>query len=57
MTEAGQLQALMAPQGRMILSGFTLDEEDPVRQAFRDVVVEHRAAEEGWVCVTVKRGF
>ena len=54
---AGQLQALMAPPGRMILSGFTLDEEDPVRQALRDFVVEDRAAEEGWVCVTVKRGF
>jgi ribosomal protein L11 methyltransferase len=54
---AGPLQALMAPQGRMILSGFTLDEEDPVRRSFRDFVVEDRAAEEGWVCVTVKRGL
>jgi ribosomal protein L11 methyltransferase len=52
---AGQLQSFAARQGHLILSGFTLDEETAVCQAFADCLVENRAAEEGWVCATVKR--
>ena len=40
--------------GRLVLSGFTIDEEREVLGAFGAFVVEHRGEEEEWVCVTLK---
>lgn len=49
---AERLRRLTNAQGRLILSGFTVDEERDVVAAFGAFAVEHRGEEEGWVCVT-----
>ena len=51
---AERLRRLTNAQGRLILSGFTADEEPDVLAAFGAFSVEHRGDEEGWVCVTLK---
>lgn len=43
------------PHGKLILSGFQLDEEKAVVAAFTGFAVERRDEEDGWVCVTLKR--
>jgi len=52
---AGRLQQLTEPGGRLILSGFTDGEEVAVRAAFPAFDAEHRAAEDEWVCLTLRR--
>ena len=49
-----RLRGLTRANGRLILSGFTTDEEREVVAAFGAFTVEHRGEEEGWVCVTLK---
>jgi ribosomal protein L11 methylase PrmA len=39
--------------GRLILSGLTTHEEREVIAAYAAFTVEHRAEEEGWVCITL----
>jgi ribosomal protein L11 methyltransferase len=51
---AQRLRKLTNAHGRLILSGFTADEERDVLAAFGAFSVEHRGEEEGWVCVTLK---
>jgi ribosomal protein L11 methylase PrmA len=59
---ADRLRQLTNARGRLILSGFTVDEERDVLAAFgapapskvEGFDVEHRDEEEGWVCVTLK---
>ena len=51
---AERLRRLTNARGRLILSGFTVDEEREVVGAFGAFTVEHRGEEEGWVCVTLK---
>jgi ribosomal protein L11 methyltransferase len=51
---AERLRRLTNAHGRLILSGFTVDEEREVVAAFGAFAVEHRGEEEGWVCVTLK---
>ena len=51
---AVRLRKLTNADGRLILSGFTVDEERDVLSAFGAFTVEHRGEEEGWVCVTLK---
>ena len=51
---AERLRKLTNAHGRLILSGFTVDEERDVVAAFGAFSVEHRGEEEGWVCVTLK---
>jgi ribosomal protein L11 methyltransferase len=51
---AERLRKLTNAHGRLILSGFTTDEERDVLAAFGAFSVEHRGEEEGWVCVTLK---
>jgi ribosomal protein L11 methyltransferase len=51
---APQLRRLAKANARLILSGFMTDEEHDVLAAFAAFSVEHRAEEEGWVCVTLK---
>jgi ribosomal protein L11 methyltransferase len=51
---AERLRKLTNAHGRLILSGFTTDEEHDVLAAFGAFSVEHRGEEEGWVCVTLK---
>ena len=51
---AERLRKLTNAHGRLVLSGFTADEERDVLTAFAAFAVEHRGEEEGWVCVTLK---
>jgi ribosomal protein L11 methyltransferase len=51
---AERLRKLAHAGGRLILSGFTRDEERDVLAAFGAFWVEHRGEEEGWICVTLK---
>jgi ribosomal protein L11 methyltransferase len=51
---AERLRKLTNARGRLILSGFTADEERDVLAAFGAFTVEHRGEEGGWVCVTLK---
>jgi ribosomal protein L11 methyltransferase len=51
---AERLRRLTNAHGRLILSGFTADEERDVVTAFGAFSVEHRGEEEGWVCLTLK---
>lgn len=53
---AERLGKLTRSHGRLVLSGFTADEERDVLGAFGAFSVEHRGEEEGWVCVTLKEG-
>lgn len=50
---SGSLRRLTADGGRLILSGFLVREERDVLAAYDGLCVEHRAEEEGWVCVTL----
>jgi ribosomal protein L11 methyltransferase len=51
---AERLRRLTNAHGRLVLSGFTTDEERDVLAAFGAFTVEHRGEEGGWVCVTLK---
>ena len=51
---AERLRKLTNAHGRLVLSGFTTDEEREVLAAYGAFSVEHRGEEEGWVCVTLK---
>jgi ribosomal protein L11 methyltransferase len=51
---AGPLQQLTAPGGRLILSGFTEDEEGAVVAAFSGRAIECRAQEDEWICATLR---
>ena len=51
---AERLRKLTNAHGRLVLSGFTVDEERDVVAAYGAFAVEHRGEEEGWVCVTLK---
>jgi ribosomal protein L11 methyltransferase len=51
---AERLRKLTNANGRLILGGFTADEEHDVLAAFGAFTVEHRSEEEEWVCVTLK---
>ena len=53
MQSAERLRTLTNAHGRLILSGFTTDEERDVLAAFAAFTVEHRGEEEGWVCATL----
>lgn len=53
MQSARRLRDLTNAHGRLILSGFTVPEEQEVLAAFGAFSVEHRGEEEGWVCVTL----
>ena len=56
MASAGAIGALAGQQhGKLILSGFQVDEEKAVVAAFAGFTVERRDEEDGWVCVTLKR--
>ena len=52
---AGELSALAAEGGRLILSGLREDEEADVLAAFGRPVMA-RDTEDGWVCVVIRRG-
>jgi len=52
---APHLRQLPEPEGRLILSGFTADEEAGVRAAYPDFDTEHRGTEYEWVCLTLLR--
>ena len=51
---AERLRKLTNAHGRLVLSGFTVDEERDVVAAYGAFSVEHRGEEEGWVCVRLK---
>jgi ribosomal protein L11 methyltransferase len=51
---AERLRKLTNAHGRLVLGGFTVDEERDVVAAYGAFAVEHRGEEEGWVCVTLK---
>ena len=51
---AERLRKLTNAHGRLVLSGFTVDEERDVVAAYGAFAVEHRGEEEGWVCVTLR---
>jgi ribosomal protein L11 methyltransferase len=50
---AVRLRQLTNAGGRLILSGFMVHEEHDVVEAYAAFSVEHRAEEDGWVCVTL----
>ncbi len=52
---AGRLQDLSGPDGVLILSGFMTHEEAGVLEAFDAFAVAHRAEEEEWLSVTLRR--
>lgn len=52
---AGRLRDLAAPGARMILSGFSPEEETGVLGAYSDLTVSNRTEEDGWLCVTLQR--
>ena len=51
---ARSIQALAAPGGRLVLSGFVEGDEDDVLAAFAPADIDHRSQEEEWVCVTLR---
>lgn len=51
---AAALQQLVAPGGRLVLSGLLASEEPGVRDAFAGRTVEHRGDEDGWICLTLR---
>lgn len=51
---AERLRRLVNAHGSLILSGFMTSEERDVVAAFAAFTVEHRAEEDGWVCVTLR---
>jgi len=56
MASADTIGALAGPQhGKLILSGFQVDEEKAVVAAFKGFAVERRDEEDGWICATLKR--
>ncbi len=55
MASAAAIGALAGPHGKLILSGFQVDEEKAVVAAFTGFAVERRDEEDAWVCVTLKR--
>jgi ribosomal protein L11 methyltransferase len=52
---AGAIQALAAPGGRLILSGFLEGEEETVVNAFSSCTIAQRSWEGEWVCITLLR--
>jgi ribosomal protein L11 methyltransferase len=52
-SKAADLQRLLVPGGRLILSGFLTHEEADVRGAYERFPVEHRGEEDGWACLTL----
>jgi len=52
---AGRLQDRAAPDGRLILSGFMKHEEAAVLDAFAAFAVAHRAEEDEWLSVILRR--
>jgi ribosomal protein L11 methyltransferase len=50
-----RIMELTVPGGRMILSGFTKDEETSVLGAFARARVTSRTEEDEWVCVSLMR--
>lgn len=50
---AERLRKLTNARGRLVLSGFQTHEEREVVSAYAAFDVEHRADEDGWVCVTL----
>jgi len=52
---ASQLETLVAPHGRLILSGLMDHEEAAVTAAFRSLVVLDRTQEEEWRCLVLAR--
>jgi ribosomal protein L11 methyltransferase len=52
---ADRLQSFAVPGGRLVLSGFMDSEERDVLGAFNTCMVESRASEDEWICVTLVR--
>jgi ribosomal protein L11 methyltransferase len=52
---SGHLQSLVAPRGRLILSGLMNHEESGVTAAFADLAVLDRTQEDEWMCVVLTR--
>jgi ribosomal protein L11 methyltransferase len=50
-----QMTRLLAPKGRVILSGITVNEADEVEAAFRDFKLLQRNDTEDWSCLTFAR--
>jgi len=50
---APQLSALVAPRGRLIVSGLLVDEEPDVVNAFPELAVLDRTQEDEWVCLVL----
>jgi ribosomal protein L11 methyltransferase len=54
-TAVDRIQELTAPGGRVILSGFTADEEGGLLRAYSGMPIMQRMQEDEWVCVTLQR--
>lgn len=52
---AARLRDMVAPGGRLIVSGFMHKEEDAVIAAYPDFTVSTRSEEDEWVCVGMQR--
>jgi ribosomal protein L11 methyltransferase len=52
---AARLKDLAGPGARMVLSGFTRDEESDVLSAYSELTVTTRTEQDEWVCVTLQR--
>jgi ribosomal protein L11 methyltransferase len=50
-----EILRVLAPKGRAILSGITVDEADEVQEAFRDFRLLQRNDTEDWTCLTLER--
>ncbi len=51
---AGDLRRLLRPGGRLVVSGFQVDEERRVLEAL-DLAVEERGVEDGWLALTLAK--
>lgn len=49
------LQSLTHPSGAMVLSGLREEEEQSVREAYREFETGDRNVEDGWVCLVLRR--
>ena len=52
-SSAPRLKKLANARARLVLSGFMTHEERDVLAAFGGFTIEHRAEEDGWLCLTL----
>lgn len=52
---SADLMSRVRPGGYLVLAGFLEEQEQAIRDRFGPMTVTHRLAEEGWVCLAMRR--